>query len=324
LIVALSLAATISYLVPAFIHIRYAFSMWPALALLMAVGIDKVAQKGIPAVLILAVWLIIGSVTGLNTAFFDALPNSRYNIPRKGFMQMVDFLEQHSREQDMLILHTSPPFEEWDSDDIHAYYFHDIAADYRHIELIRPIAFEADEATYMDAVAEELADKPIVWTAIIPELPFTRRRDSFFQQLESTHTFCQQVLDSPEMNLRLYARPLENIIATFGDDAIQVQTLWDKPHIRANTVDVFFGIERSPDLPPDTYSVSVQLLDENGALVANVDYGLSNAPFSCRWSSLENVPAGSYQLALVVYNWQTGARLQADNGDFVVVGRIEV
>lgn len=326
LIVAVGFAFGISYIVPAFIHARYLMSVWPALAFLMAVGLVKVEEKGFPAVAILAVWLIVGGTTSLNTVFFESLSNSRYNIPREGFMQMVDILENHSREGDMLVLHTAPPTEEWDSDDIFDYYFYDIAADYTHMELIRPFPNHFTDAAYEEAVAEELGTVPIIWTAIVPEQVYSRRRLAFFEQLERTHALCQQVLDRPDMDLRLYAQSNEHIVASFAENAVQAQALWDIPATASDTLDILLGIERDPDLPPDTYSIGLHLYSSAGQLVTQADYGLSNNPFSCTWTklSVDNLSADDYILQMIVYNWQTGERLLSDEADFSEIGIIQV
>ncbi len=317
LITAVATAFVLSYIVPAFIHVRYLMSVWPALALLMAVGLVHIAQRGIPAWGVLALWLFVGSITSLNTAFFESLPNSRYNIPREGFMQMVGILEDHTRPQDWVVLHTSPPTEEWDSDDIFAYYLHEVPAQITHMELIRPFPDHFTDAAYQEAVGEVLGDAPIIWTGIVPGQDFSRRRLAFYEQLERTHTFCQQVIEGPDMDLRLYAQPAGEVVASFGEGSVQARALREFPAASAHSVDVLLGIQRDPELPPDTYSIGLQLLDSSGTLAAQRDYGLANEAFSCRWSSLavDQLPPGNYSLWMIVYAWRTGERMPADDAD---------
>jgi hypothetical protein len=61
-------------------------------------------------------------------------------------------------------------------------------------------------------------------------------------------------------------------------------------------------------VPPDIYSVSVQLLDDIGHLVAQKDDGLSHSHFTMLISELDlsEVPFGDFQVRIVVYEWQTG------------------
>jgi hypothetical protein len=76
------------------------------------------------------------------------------------------------------------------------------------------------------------------------------------------------------------------------------------------------GWHRIPDLPPDTYSVGVHITNEAGELVKQVDYGLSNDAFSCRWSqiNLDDLPPGAYSVQTIVYDWRSGERMPADDG----------
>ena len=54
----------------------------------------------------------------------------------------------------------------------------------------------------------------------------------------------------------------------------------------------------------------------NGALIAQSDAGLPpNSDFNCHAVEFDkgSLPAGNYQLDLVVYAWESGQRLHADN-----------
>jgi hypothetical protein len=82
-------------------------------------------------------------------------------------------------------------------------------------------------------------------------------------------------------------------------------------------------------LPPDTYSIGLHLYNSDGALVTQGDYGLSNDAFSCTWTKLavENLAAGDYSLQMIVYAWQTGERLAAEDGDSeqrIVLGDVRI
>jgi hypothetical protein len=47
-------------------------------------------------------------------------------------------------------------------------------------------------------------DWPLIWTAIVSDVPFTRRL-AFFQSLEETHVSCGRWIDREDMTLDLYA-----------------------------------------------------------------------------------------------------------------------
>jgi hypothetical protein len=75
------------------------------------------------------------------------------------------------------------------------------------------------------------------------------------------------------------------------------------------------------------YSVGVHLVDSAGQLVSQSDSGLpDDRSFGCMGVTLplENLAAGEYTLQVIIYDWQTGERLAAGDGDFVELARIEL
>jgi len=110
---------------------------------------------------------------------------------------------------------------------------------------------------------------------------------------------------------------------------VEVQALWSLPHKVSGRLNLLFGYQRDPALAPDTYSIGIHLENANGELVQQVDYGLSNEPFSCRWSQLplDNLAAGEYTVWMMVYQWQTFERMSADSAsddNRVMIGTIMV
>lgn len=94
-------------------------------------------------------------------------------------------------------------------------------------------------------------------------------------------------------------------------------------------------------IPSQDYSVSLQLLDEAEMLVAQVDQQIQEASDSppiptsqmqiggtyqdSRMLSLADVPAGEYQLRVLVYRWQDGTRLTlADGRDHYPIDTITI
>jgi uncharacterized membrane protein len=314
IVVVVCVAMVVSYFVPAFVHIKYLMAALPAMALLLAIGIDFLAQKRIPTIVILVVWLVIGTIASRNAAFHETLKNSTLVIPREGFMQMVDILEQAAQPNDVIILHGAPVLQEWNSGLVYRYYLQGVVADHLHLEMLQEYAVEVDEELYMQVAEDVLHNESVVWVGVVPRIPQTFRSYAFFKQLDRTHSQCQAVLNREDIELSLYAQSNAEIIASFGDGLVEAQALWEIPQTASGTLDLLFGWQRDVSLPPDTYSASIRLENTDGELVSQVDYGLSNSPFSCRWSTLDlaGLAAGEYTLKLVIYNWQTLERMSAD------------
>lgn len=326
LIVALASALTLSIIVPAFIHVRYVMSAWPALALLAGLGLATLAHERRALAWVLAgVWLATGLYAARDTRWFEQLANSRQNFARAGWLALVDEVAAHSRPGDGLILHSAPPEEEWSTDDTHNTYFHQVAAEVAHMERIRPIVYEASEAEYMALVEAVVAEMPLVWTAIVPEVPFTRRRDSFFRQLGQTHDACGVVYDEGDMWLALYARRAEREPVAVFDERISLTPLWPVPgETSAGQLDILLGWNMH-DVPSDTYSIGLHLIDPSQSLVAQADFGLPGGATACTRAVLNvaDLPPGEYELHALIYDWRTGERLPAqDEADNFLLARI--
>jgi hypothetical protein len=117
------------------------------------------------------------------------------------------------------------------------------------------------------------------------------------------------------MQMALYAKPnVEATVAAFDDERVKVQAVWPLPPNVSGTLNLLLGYERDPELPPDTYSIGIHLENASGELVRQIDYGLSNDPFSCRWSqiALDELADGDYTVRVMVYDWRTSDRMPAD------------
>jgi hypothetical protein len=86
------------------------------------------------------------------------------------------------------------------------------------------------------------------------------------------------------------------------------------------------------EVPVNTYSYSLHILDSSGALAAQADFGFPpDHDYRCRAVKLDtqDLPAGDYSLSLVVYAWENGQRLDAvnagsDSGDHIDLETLHV
>jgi hypothetical protein len=138
--------------------------------------------------------------------------------------------------------------------------------------------------------------------------------------------------------LQLMEAPPLKTPETFGTE----MPFWgvDVESITHSAVDVHLWW-RIDDAPTINYSIGLHLLDANGNLVSQVDgsineYGKQTVDATTMqpghiyidYRTL-NLPAtiapGTYQLALIVYDWQTGKRLLGDDGsDQLLLNKITI
>ncbi len=100
---------------------------------------------------------------------------------------------------------------------------------------------------------------------------------------------------------------------------------WQPARTDAGDLTFFVITERAENIPPHTYSVSVQLSPAGEEkLVYQQDFPLPDTPQACRLVRfpLEELPSsGDYEVYAVVYNWATGERapLQATGAGRVIL-----
>ncbi len=141
--------------------------------------------------------------------------------------------------------------------------------------------------------------------------------------------YCETYLDDDVFQMRLYATsqafcPGGEPQLAFGDQLTLMQTeeVRDGDTLTLNT-----GWAVNPDIPLQTYSVGFHIYDEAGELVAQRDVGLNDAngpylPMQAQFD-LSELDDGEYEVRVVVYNWQTGARLMGTNlQDTAIVGEV--
>ncbi len=159
---------------------------------------------------------------------------------------------------------------------------------------------------------------------------FNPEIEADFNSLEPTHPV-QNVFGQCARNWCYLAQLMEappwTTPKTFGDN----MAFWgdDVTEITASTITAHLWW-RLQQAPPLDYSMSLQLFNSTGALVTQADgpvqhYGTQTVQTSqmepgriyIDFRSLTlppDLPAGSYHLVLVVYNWQTNQRLTLSDG----------
>jgi hypothetical protein len=185
--------------------------------------------------------------------------------------------------------------------------------------------------TFKEAARQFVGDAPDVWVALDKRLPPRDALAEFTGSLSDHYAYCGIVFDLPRLRLDLYKRLPESAfdpsraLMRFGDGIALT-------YARVSDRRVTLAWARAADVPPNTYSVSLQVMDTAGTLVTQTDYGLPEDALACRQTDFppDKLPAGDYNLRVVVYNWQTGERLagvvtsSSERGDALPLGGLKV
>lgn len=312
-------ALAINLWLPVFVHIRYLMALWPALALLVALGVERLQRRGIPAYIPLGIWLIAGLLAAATPEFFASLKNAERSLPAAGLEAAAHDILRYGAADEAALFHTRPPALEWQNLGVLDVYLWGSPVKFTDIESLHPDS-EAPERAYLNRVRAYLDGVNGVWTAVMPDVPHTGRQRAFFRALNSEFGACNAPEEVSGMRMQYFARLTD----------IDVET----PYTFAFNRDSMIGIRvlrrrQSPDalwltlgstatfgVPAGQYAAFVHLLDSSGTVVAQGDVSVGDAPRGCSLSivPLNDLPSGEYTLAFGIYDRATAARLTGTDG----------
>jgi hypothetical protein len=303
---------------PVITHIRYLIVLWPLLGLVVGLGIERLAKHDMLGRVVVAIWVGAGLWNTFDPAFNRNLSATITPMPWREVRAEV---ENHSQPNDVLVFH-APDFH-WYRDLEMQHYMFGLPLRYSLLEKIPGL--EAHDEYYEQA-GMFIADAERVWLGVDKMFASNFRLAALERVLAEKYAHCSTIIDQPEMRLDLYGRrpaTLENMTYHFSD-GVGLQIVEPARMTSHGKMAVSQGWWVEDDVPADTYSVGLHVVDENGNVIAQEDYGLPSSGYHCV-ASMIDVPAGTYQLMAIVYNWQTGERLEVAGGsDTIPIATIAV
>ncbi len=293
------LAANMVY--PFINQIRYIMFLWPLLAVVVGLGVERLSRVGIAPVVVLGIWMAAGLWTVAANDFSGYL----YGII-PSWREFRTTLEQQAQVGDVVAYHAGNY--DWIRSLELDHYMYGLPLTHQMMEYIDG---KPENDDYYNHARAFVADKVNVWVALSHVDPPNFRLEAFQRALvDEGFVDCYTALDDESVTLSLATRLPEDahdMPLQFGD-GIFMQLVEPVRSDRLGQVTVVIGSAKAEDVPDDQYSVAVHVVDTAGNLVAQADYGLPNAERACIKTGL-NVPAGAYTLRVAVYNWQTGERV---------------
>lgn len=336
-LVTLALVLVVNARIPFMVHLRYLLGLWPLLALIVGIGLARLAHARVNALLLFAAWMGMGVVQNFRPAYIHDLYGQVYRAPRAGVYAALDIVRERAHPEDLALFHIAEPGREPFNYFVLGYLMHDLPVRYDQVERMNN-SFAIDDNSYLLDVNTTLDDAPFVWTMVAPDMPTSQRTVVVDHVLRTRYARCETVLDRPDMRLTLYARaPSPGTLAPFffatgtaGGDEIKLFPL--RVEIRDGRLDTLLGWSLDASVPADTYSVAVHVENAQGELVASGDHGLPSGPVGCSASHipLEGLSPGEYNLRVGVYPWQGGERLpgtayeSGEKGDRLVIWQFTI
>jgi hypothetical protein len=263
--------------------------------------------------ILLGIWILNGIGSSTSPAFIAGLDGAGYTYPVHRVARDLRFRVQ----PDDFVVNVLP-------DDLYAWMYYERNAQFYLNRLpvhYATLGLETDserQPEQQPQIRASIGDSPRVWLAYL-DAPAPAARTEFSARLGDRYDLCGTVTTNHHLNFDLYAQspaccspetsarpPLIHYQNELALSGIEVM-----PPDENGTLRVLLGWAGANTIPAYQYSTALHLVDETGALVAQSDNGLPLEPFLCRRETipLDDVPPGSYTLALIVYDWQTGDRL---------------
>jgi hypothetical protein len=296
--------------------VRYLMALWPPLAVAAGIGWGRWKNgRWITA----GLWALAG--LWITLAPLPRAPGEwKIYLPWQTIQREM---QTYSQPGDTFIFWMPPPVVNWFHARIAEYYLSDLGIDYHVVDSPDP-RVKNDEA-YRKEAEDFVGNAARVWIGReINDLPYPIVEREFQRVFdERGFALCGTFDDSAEVNLRLYVRgSADGVTGNFGD-GISLRLLQPIPEQPLNKLDVMLGWTVGADVPQNTYSVGIHILNSNGELVRQADYGLPASDAACTPTKipLDGLTAGNYRVMAMVYNWQTNERLSIE-GDQVDENRM--
>ncbi|NWF71167.1 MAG: glycosyltransferase family 39 protein [Chloroflexi bacterium] len=306
---ALSAAFLINQWRPILLYYRYLIAVWPLLALCAGLGLARLAAAGVRLPLALAAWGVAGALAVFSPTFMDAYQNPLINA--QPWNRLVPALQQRAQPGDAAAFHL-PDRVWWVWQQFSAdYYFHGLPYPYRLFDSFPGVPDTQYFQVAQDYLRQSAA--PRLWNIY----PAAQRPDGlreFERALSADYAACDAPAEIAGYRFDLYTRADIPPTLFFGAArSIGLRLALPLPAEARDTLTVMVGIRVGADVPPETYSLGLHVLDSSGTLVAQADFGLPYGGFHCRQAqiALAGLPSGSYTLTGTAYAWQTLAPLPA-------------
>lgn len=296
---------------PVITHIRYLIVLWPLLGLVVGLGIERLARGGKVGQFVVAIWIGAGLWNTFDPAFNRDLSATITPMP---WRELRTELESQAQPDDVLVFH-APNFY-WYRDLEIQHYLTGLPLRYSLLEKI--VGLEAHDEYYAQA-GSFVGTAERVWVGVDKTFPSDFRLAAIERVLAENYAYCATVIDQTDMSLDVYwRRPdgYENLTDRFGD-GIGFQIVEPARTTADGMMTVSLGWWVEDDVPADTYSAGLHVVDAGGNVVAQDDYGMPGGGYHCIASHI-SLKTGAYQVLAMVYNWQTGERLEATGGSAAI------
>ncbi len=323
LLIAFALTLVINQLFHFITDPRYLMALAPPLAVLCGIGLVRLPVGRRAAG---AIWVLVG----VWITFVPAPPAPGEWSLFLPWPEVRHEMQSISQVGDDFIYFLPPPVVNWFHARIAEYYLSNLSIQYHVVDSPDPRV--KNEEAYQKEADDFVGDAHRVWIARQPDnLPYPIVEREFLRSFGARgFADCGVFYDSSDLNLKLYVRASSPVLSGQFGDGVTLHLLQPLAQTSQGSVQALLGWVIGQDVPSNTYSVGLHIMNANNQLVRQVDYGLPTANASCSPSTLtvDGLASGNYTLQAMVYAWQTGERLSLQNSnqqsDYLTLGTFTV
>jgi hypothetical protein len=274
-------------------RLRYALSLWPLLALVVAIGIDRLVDARLRPEPALIVWLALGLWQARDLGFIRSLRTDGADPPDWG--HLADVLMARERPGDAFVFFTSP------GDKLAVdYHLHNLKMPYVVVRWLLPQR-DAD----IQGAAALTTSATRFWVAY--DAPSGYYPDTLFQQtLREQFTYCGQGPDMDRFYLYEYRRLSGSPTIRFGEGLLPNEqvinmNVLEPPTLPDNgpaSVMLSWSAQTPPE--PDTFFARFRVLCKGEGEVLNEIYLLPSQTASCQTYTFDVTPVSPDQCSIVV------------------------
>lgn len=314
--IVVGLALVANAIQPVLAHVRYTISLLPLFMLIAALGVDRLWQwNRRVALTVLILWMSTSLYNVATPTYDDIVYREMFAEvfrPRLPLHELGYQLQDETFVSDAIVYYA--PRHQWAV--IGSLDFHLYGQPARHI-MLSELAAETDDASIVQARAEDfIVGAGRVWFVVEETWEADARLDTFEAALAARgFELCRTDDSLNDLRTMLYvehntycAVP-EATIALFGDSVQLTSVGASQSETQLNLHTTWYT---EPNVPADTYSIALHLVDEAGEIVRQIDVPLPLGEFAYHTQVFDgaDLAAGEYSLYAIVYDWRTGTRLE--------------
>jgi Dolichyl-phosphate-mannose-protein mannosyltransferase len=284
-------------------EIRYAMAVLPLMALIAGMGMVALIERRVPLMLLVALWFVSG-LFAANDYDYNRVMTRTFPQP---FREMAWAVEPYLQADDLVINIAGNDLVTVIQGQPFHHYFAELVA---REEIVERIPYSSPEH-YAARVAEAVGDAERVFTVQDPRYPSEEWALFEYLMQQDGFTQCATIANQQDMRIVSFVRGgAQPTPAQFDDGRISASLLGAQ-HVHNGVMYAWVDYTVAHDVPTNTYSTGLHVLDANSALITQADFALPQAGRTCRLIEIPmaGVPDGAYQLNVVVYDWRTGERL---------------